>query len=69
MSVDDTVREYCNRFTGVDIQYRRFGCDWEKPWRLKQVYSNKNRKDSVEKKYLNTLDEVLAYMGGQNETI
>jgi len=56
------THDYCNRFMGVDIQYRRIGCDWKKPWRLKQVHSSKNRKDSIDLKYFDTLKEVLSYM-------
>ena len=62
--MNKNIHDYCNRFMGVDIQYRRFGCDWEKPWRLKQVHSSKNRKGSVDLKYFHTLEEVLAYMEG-----
>lgn len=62
MNIGKNTQDFCNRFMGVDIAYRRFGCDWEKPWRLKQVHSSRSNKDSVELKYFDTLEEVLTYM-------
>lgn len=65
MSIGENTQAFCNRFMGVDIQYRKFGCNWEKPWRLKQVHASKNRKESVALEYFDTLEEVLAYMEGE----
>lgn len=39
--------EIGKRFQGFDIQYRRFGSGWEKPWRIR-IFSSKHHQARTE---------------------
>ena len=55
------VKSYSDRFMGVDISYRRFGCDWPKPWRLKRCSSKRANQGILDCEYFDTLEELLFY--------
>ena len=63
-SKDSLCRDYLsrNKLMGIDINYRRFGCDWPKTWRLKGVYSSKFKQDNTIVEYFDSLEELFCFM-------
>ena len=62
MNIHDNLEELVRRFHGIDIQYRRSGTDWPKPWRVRLI-ATKNERDNYRiTSYGETLVEAIDYI-------